>query len=344
MRYWKFVYLLAGLALLGFVLSQTDLGDAWEHARRLGWGMAAVLAVYFFVFLADSLAWQLTFITHGFGGHWAFRLWKVRLVGSAVSATTPLATMGGEPVKVVVLKKRYGIGYRESVASLVLARTTTVITLVIFLTMGFLLMLDQPRLATTYKTSAGLGLALLALGIGLFFLIQRFKVSSLTGRWILRSRLSARIERILGHVGDMEERLIRFYTRHRGRFAAALGLTLTSWLLGTVELYVTLWLLGNPVSFTDAWIIEAVTQLVRAATFVIPASIGAQEGAFVLIVGAITGQPALGLAVALVRRAREIVWILAGFALGWRYAFRSKMVAAALADAAEAASGEGERD
>ncbi len=60
-----------------------------------------------------------------------------------------------------------------------------------------------------------------------------------------------------------------------------------------------------------------------------------------LIAGAITGQPALGLAVALVRRAREIVWILAGFALGWRYAFRAKLVAAEFADAAEKASGEG---
>ena len=211
----------------------------------------------------------------------------------------------------------------------------------IILPAGFLLMLDQAWLSTTYKTRAGLGLALMALGIGLFFLIQRLKVSSLTGRWVLRSRLSARIERILGHIHDMEERLIRFYSHHRGRFAAALGLTLASWLLGTVELYVTLWLLGNPVSFTDAWIIEAVAQLVRAATFVIPASIGAQEGAFVLIAGAITGQPALGLAVALVRRAREMVWILAGFALGWRYAFRSKMVAAEFADAAETASREG---
>ncbi len=341
MRYWKFVYLVVGLALLGYVLSQTDLGDAWEYARRLGWGMAAVLAVYFFVFLADSLAWQLTFITHGFGGAWAFRLWQVRLVGEAVNATTPLATMGGEPVKVVVLKKRYGVGYRESVASLVLARTTTVMALVIFLTTGFLLMLDQPLLFTTYKTSAGLGLALLALGIGLFFLVQRLKVTSITGRWVLGSRLSARIERVLVHIHDMEERLIRFYSGHRRRFAAAFGLALTGWLLGTVELYVTLWLLGNPVSFTDAWIIEAVAQLVRAATFVIPASIGAQEGAFVLIAGAITGQPALGLAVALVRRAREIVWILAGFALGWRYAFRAKMVAAEFTDAAETASREG---
>ena len=341
MRYLKLVYLVAGLALLGYVLSQTDLGDAWEHTRRLGWGMAAVLAVYFFVFLADSLAWQLTFITHGFGGPWAFRLWQVRLVGEAVNATTPLATMGGEPVKVVVLKKRYGVGYRESVASLVLARTTTVIALVIFLTAGFLLMLDQPLLSTTYKTSAGLGLGLLALGIGLFFLVQRLKVTSISGRWVLGSRLSARIERILGHIHDMEERLIRFYSGHRRRFAAAFGMALTGWLLGTVELYVTLWLLGNPVSFTDAWIIEAVAQLVRAATFVIPASIGAQEGAFVLIAGAITGQPALGLAVALVRRAREMVWILAGFALGWRYAFRSKMVAAEFTDAAETASREG---
>ena len=51
-------------------------------------------------------------------------------------------------------------------------------------------------------------------------------------------------------------------------------------------------------SFVDAWIIEAVAQLVRTGTFFIPASIGAQEGAFMLVCAAMTGSPALGVAVA----------------------------------------------
>ncbi|CAN0502784.1 unnamed protein product, partial [Ectocarpus sp. 8 AP-2014] len=73
---------------------------------------------------------------------------------------------------------------------------------------------------------------------------------------------------------------------------------------------------GVPVSFSDAVIIEGVTQLVRTGSFFIPLSLGAQEGAIVLIAGSLTGSPSAGLAAALVRRARELLWIVWGLWLG----------------------------
>ena len=43
----------------------------------------------------------------------------------------------------------------------------------------------------------------------------------------------------------------------------------------------TMYYLDHPISLLDAWAISALVELVRIATFFIPASIGAQEGAFV---------------------------------------------------------------
>jgi hypothetical protein len=56
-----------------------------------------------------------------------------------------------------------------------------------------------------------------------------------------------------------------------------------------------MYLLGHPITFTDAWIIEAMAQLVRAGTFFIPSSIGAQEATFTVVCSAITGTPSLGI-------------------------------------------------
>jgi hypothetical protein len=80
------------------------------------------------------------------------------------------------------------------------------------------------------------------------------------------------------------------------------------------------WFLGIPLTFGEVWIVEATTQFVRAATFFIPASLGAQEGAIILVCTALTGSPTTGVAVAVVRRLREIMWILWGMFLGTRYA------------------------
>ena len=74
---------------------------------------------------------------------------------------------------------------------------------------------------------------------------------------------------------------------------------------------------GRPIPMVEAWWAEAAVELSRAATFFIPAGIGAQEAALVLVLGHITGQPSLGLAVAVIRRFREVVWIAWGFVIAW---------------------------
>jgi len=93
-------------------------------------------------------------------------------------------------------------------------------------------------------------------------------------------------------------------------------LALVNWLLGVVEIYAIAAFLGHPMTLADAWIVEALVQLVRAGAFVIPAGIGAQEGVFLLVFAAMTGSADLGVAVALVRRCREVVWLLWGTLLG----------------------------
>src|SRR6185503_10123031 len=75
--------------------------------------------------------------------------------------------------------------------------------------------------------------------------------------------------------------------------------------------------LGHPVSVGDEWIIDAVGQLIVAGAFFVPLGLGVQEGGLAVVCGAITGDATLGFAVAMVRRFREVVWLLAGVAVWW---------------------------
>ncbi|MDP7426172.1 MAG: lysylphosphatidylglycerol synthase domain-containing protein, partial [Rhodospirillales bacterium] len=227
----------------------------------------------------------------------------------------------------VLLKKYYGIGYREGTTSLLIGKTINMLALVIFLALGFALMWASPVLPASYKIIAGLGLFALGLGTALFFFIQRLKVSTITGTWISRWRFTRGIEKVMHLVRDVDERLVRFYIHHLRRFSWAVFLALVNWLIGVLEIYATMFFLGHPVSLTDAWIIEAAAQLVRTGTFFIPASIGAQEGAFLLVCSAMTGSSVLGVAVALVRRFREILWILWGLLLGSMFPLKNPSAA-----------------
>ncbi len=326
LRYLGCLYLLAGCLLLGYILVHTDLQEVWSRVRQIGFsGAAFVLLLYCLTFLTDVIGWQLTFSTLPLNLCWCGRLYLVRMLGEAFNNVTPLGSMGGEPVKVAVLKRHYGLAMRETGASLVLAKTTNMLGLMLFLLVGFALLMASSKVAATYQWLAASGLAGLLLGTLLMYLIQRFRLGSLAGGWLMRGRSGDRLLHLLAVVEAIDARLLEFYTCYQGRFLASIGLALLNWLLGVVEVYVVMRLFGYPITLGDAWIIEAMVQLIRAAAFFIPAGIGAQEGSFLLLSGALTGNPALGIAVSLVRRSRELLWVALGLLIYWGYQQRREV-------------------
>jgi hypothetical protein len=218
--------------------------------------------------------------------------------------------MGGEPVKALILNRRHALPYAQSVASLVLAKTANVIALLVFLAVGFVLMLGDARIDTQPRVLAGAGFAALALGVAGFFLVQRLGISSRVAARLGTTR--PRLAQVLVGMQEFDRLLLDFYTSAPLRLALVLALAILNWLLGAAAVWATLRFMGRPASFADAWVIEAMAQLVRAGTFFIPASLGAQDGAIMLVMRVMTGDALAGLALALLRRARELIWVLAG--------------------------------
>ena len=80
--------------------------------------------------------------------------------------------------------------------------------------------------------------------------------------------------------------------------------------------WLAFWLLGHPVGLAEAVILESLAQATRSVGFMLPGGLGAQEG------GIVTGALMLGigadlaLAVALLKRARELAYGIAGL-IAW---------------------------
>jgi uncharacterized membrane protein YbhN (UPF0104 family) len=90
-----------------------------------------------------------------------------------------------------------------------------------------------------------------------------------------------------------------------------------SWLADPVETWFLLHLLGRPVAFGDVVAIDVIVSLLRSLTFIVPGGIGVQEAGYVglLTASGTTEGAALALAVALLKRAKDIVWAIIGSAL-----------------------------
>jgi hypothetical protein len=109
--------------------------------------------------------------------------------------------------------------------------------------------------------------------------------------------------------------LQRFYRSEWPRFALSIGFHLVGWLLGALEVLVILAVLHLPVTLTVATVIEALGSAVRFASFLVPANLGALEGANAGAFEALGLGAASGLAFSFVRRARQAVWIALGIVI-----------------------------
>jgi uncharacterized membrane protein YbhN (UPF0104 family) len=106
---------------------------------------------------------------------------------------------------------------------------------------------------------------------------------------------------------------------NRTRLVVCAAWRLLGWLWGGVEVWLAFWLLGHPIGVAEAVIVECLAQATRSAGFMLPGGLGAQEG------GIMAGALMLGigidlaLAVALLKRARELAYGVPGL-IAWSLA------------------------
>ena len=323
----KFLFLLVGIGLLVAVTYQTDLTQLARHISAIGlFGVALILTVYILYFGADVLSWQITMVKIPVTFLWFGRLYVVRMIGEAYNNLTPTASLGGEPIKAWLLKSNWAIPLRDSASSLVIAKTASMFSLSLFGSVGVLFLFQSSAFAGEQKSIALGGLIFIVFSSVIFFMMQYFRFSSYLVGKISSNRFAGLLKKAFSTIEDIDKRFDVFYREHSLRFGFACLAAMANWLIGVVEVFVILYLIGYPLSLAEVFIIESLVQLVRTITFFVPAGLGTQEGAFFIVVGALTGVSSAGLAVALIRRFRELIWLAVSFLLAIFYSVRPRTI------------------
>jgi hypothetical protein len=121
-----------------------------------------------------------------------------------------------------------------------------------------------------------------------------------------------RAEIAAARVVPVEELIIAFLHGHRGRLLEVLGIEFAAQALLVVELWVVLGALDLPRSWQSAAVIEGGVKFVGILFAFVPGQIGAAEGVYAWLAGAIGLAASAGLSLALVRRFRGLVVAVAG--------------------------------
>lgn len=312
------IFLLAGLGLLAFVLVKSDLAAVVQQIVNLGFWVIPLVSIYGLAFGFDSLAWALTLPNKPWTWRYLWNLWQIRLIGAAVNKITPLVGLGGEPLKAYLLKQQVGLGYDQAVASLLVFKTLNLIALLLFIALGLSVAITNHLLPAPYPMAAAVTFGVLGFGILVVTLAQRLRFASRFGGRLAQLPGGQRIDAILHHLEALDDQLVRAYRDQGARLVGATLLTFGNWLIAALEFYAIFWALGIEAGWEIALVVGAMVELASAAAFFVPANIGTQEAVLVLLLGLLGYPPDLGLAVSLVRRIRELAWLLWGGIEGWR--------------------------
>ena len=314
-RWFRPLLVLTGLALVVYLVAQIGPAAIWASFVTLGWRLPIVLAFpYALAAVVDTLAWWLLLPTPvPF-----LLLLRARLAGEAVSLATPTMSVGGDPLKAYLLRPRLPL--LDGFVSVIADKTTVVAGQVLFLALGLLAAaLVAPPSGRLLPIMAGL-LVVEVLAVGGFALVQAS--GALGGGGRLLGRLGKRVglggaERFEQGLGDLDRALAALYRQRRRRLVASAIVHAVAWATGGLEIYLVLSLLGTPTPLGIALIVESFASGVKFASFMVPASLGALEGGYVVFFEAFGLGAAAGLSYVLVRRLREITWAVVGFlALG----------------------------
>jgi hypothetical protein len=287
-----------GIALFAYAVQRAGVDLLVDGIRRVGWGLIAVLALGGARFLVRAQCWrwclppgvQLT-LPHAFT---AF------VAGDAVGNVTPLGPLASEPAKVLLTRHRLATG--ESVASLTLENLL-------------------------YAASV---LAMFAFGIGLMLAVVpvsdgvRWLAMGMLAGVVVSAVVSARVLRVAPPRAGRLERLVRlrnevagFALRHPGRVARVFALELVFHALAIAEAFMVLqWLLGDrSPSLTQAVLFETVNRLITVLFKFVPFRLGVDEAISGTIAPWLAVTTAAGVTLAVVRRARMLVWSAIGLLL-----------------------------
>lgn len=312
MRWGAAAGLLAGLGLAWWLLDTQGLADILDLLHEAGWGVPLVVGYHAVQLFASSEAWRAATgplrAQAGVG-----RFFLLRWIRQGINTMLPVAQIGGEVVGARLLH-RCGIPLPLAVAGSVADVVIGVLTQILFTLAGLAILVAAVGMSSTAGwVLAGTGAAAVvvtAVVAGLWF-----GLAGLAGRSMLR--LAVRLGWAAGSsaagVGRLDEAMRSLGRNRRGLVRSGL-LHLLSWLLGGTEACLALHVLGTDVGFAEGLAIEALAQGIRTAAFLVPGGVGVAEGGYV-VVCALFGLPAdLAIALALLKRLREVAFGLPALA------------------------------
>lgn len=265
------------------------------------------------LFATFPLVWRWEAILRGYGHKVNFlTLLKIQFAGYAVSYVTPSARIGGEPLRIYMLKKEADVDYKTGTASIVLDKYMEYAGALTFGIVGIILLFFVPNMPNFVRTWL---IVLVFLSIAILSYIY-YRLNNDKGFFYNLFKMifsKKRMRKMSGHLKDVDARLSDFVINHKREFFISYMFYVMSALLFLLEFKFLLLIFGVASTSLDVILIVVVIGVTNLVPT--PMALGAleagQSGLFYILMGS----GSIGLLLSLVHRARGMAISAVGFVI-----------------------------
>jgi lysylphosphatidylglycerol synthase-like protein len=311
------LFALLGLLLFAYFVRKAGVTEIVVGIKRLGLGFLVILAISAIRQIARSLAW-----TRCFESPYSLRFrdaFAARVMGDALGNIVPLASVAvSEPSKAAFVTNR--VPLMVSLSALALENIFYSLSITIFIFSGTVaLLLAFPlKPALRYASFGTLAVIILIVPLGYLVIRRQWKVLSGAMSILWRRNIGRSwMEKAIPRARTLEDRIYGFYERNTSRLLTIVALEMCFPLAGVLEIYTTLWFISDVVAPTllTAFILESVNRVINIVFKFIPFRLGVDEAGTGMLAKALGFTTAIGAALAIVRKARDLCWTAVGVAL-----------------------------
>jgi len=294
----------AAVTLFAWVLAHVGLASIVEQLKALRIALPIVLGLSLLRLFLQSVTWSASLEGEQVSVDLP-RLAAVRLAGQSMGYLTVLGPVISEPMKIKLL----GTSTDPTVTATFLDNGVYWFTSALLLIVG---MLSLPFIASHGASYHSIP-AVIALALMVSVITRRNPILS----GVVRT-LGKKAPSWLARAEQFESSIRRYRVRQPRLVRRMFWIDIACQALIASEVVIVLWSLHLPIQFFTILGIEGVTRGLKMLSGWIPARLGSDEGGAISAF-ALTGlSPTLGLALALTRRIRDLLWALIGIVwLAW---------------------------
>lgn len=307
---------LVGLVIAIWLVWREHPSTIFRMLQGAGAGLLLAAAAHVLPMLANAWDWR-TLIRPAQRPAFAAML-RLVWIRESINSLLPVARVGGELVSFRLLG-RLGVRPATAAASLVVDMQLTVISQLLFALVAVGYLLEQTS-SDTARVVGQIAWAIAALAplLLLFALVQHARPFERAAR-TLNHITSGKVYELVGKSARIDQS-VKLVWRQTGVVVRYLLIWQVLQFAGySLEIWLALHVLGASPTIAQAMVIEALIQIVSSAAFLVPGGLGVQEGGFVLIGGLMGFDAPTCLALAGVRRVRDLLFYVPGL-IYWQFA------------------------